>query len=129
MFRLIPPCLLALTACLALAAPAPAEPPALKALAPAMRPRIDKLARAVEVENIPQESINLAGNATAFLISQTSLSVQEEANLAEQMREKILKQKRTIETPQAAERLLQRLLDQLPGSLETGGVPLPAHHP
>jgi Zn-dependent protease with chaperone function len=104
----------AFLAILPLRAQGRAEPVLLKSITPALRARIDKTAMGVELEDLGKESVNLAGNATAFLISQTTLTAQEEANLAEQMHQKLLKTKQVVETPKEAERILKLLLAQVP---------------
>src|SRR5260221_583592 len=87
-----------------------AEPlPQFKALTGTVRGRIDQLAGEIELENLKEESVNLAGNAAAFLISQTSLSAQEEFDLAADMHKKAYQPRHILPTPRVAQDVLERL--------------------
>lgn len=93
-------------------------PPSSRALTPDVRARLDKLALQQELENLNEETIDLAGNATAWLISQASLTPRQEADHAGGMHKQLLTQNRALDTPPEAERVWQRLLKQLPSYLK-----------
>lgn len=90
------------------------DAPGLKALTPAIRARLDRVAVEQETETVCQETVNLAGNATAFLISQTILPPREEADLSEAQRARLLAQSSLLATPELLQRVWQRLLPELP---------------
>jgi pimeloyl-ACP methyl ester carboxylesterase len=101
-----------------LAAPARGDDVRLKDLTEPVRSRVDAAARAQRLEKVPQEAVNLAGNATSWLISQVSLSAEEEDARATLLHKRILERHRSIALPEAAGRVWQKLLDQLPPSLK-----------
>ncbi len=101
-----------------LASPAEEGTPGLQALTPEVRARLDRVAAEQPMENLGQDTVNLAGNATAFLISQTTLPLSEEASLSEAERAKLIARNKILPTPEPVRRAWQKLLEQLPGHLK-----------
>jgi Zn-dependent protease with chaperone function len=109
---------LALAACRAPRAEAADATPSPRALTPAVRDRLDALAREQELEGLKEETINLGGNVTAWLVSQAALTARQEADQAARMGKQLLAESRAVPTPPAAERVWQRLVKQLPEYLK-----------
>jgi pimeloyl-ACP methyl ester carboxylesterase len=97
----------------------PQPPPlGLKALTPEVRGRIDRAAADQQMENFGQDTVNLAGNATAFLISQTTLPAREEAKLSQAESERLLARNKVLPAPAGVQRVWDKLLAGLPPHLK-----------
>jgi pimeloyl-ACP methyl ester carboxylesterase len=107
--------LLALLLCLG---SAPARGGEALDLGPAARARIDRLAAEQPLETWKQEQVNLAGNVTAWLISQGALSPEEERDCAREWHTRLLAAHRTVPAPARAEAVFRRLVDELPPHLK-----------
>ncbi len=90
----------------------------LRSLNLEVRTRIDRAAAEQEMETFCQDTVNLAGNATAFLISQTKLPLREEADLSEAERTRLIAQKKVLQTPEAVVGIWNKLLQELPAHLK-----------
>ncbi len=95
-----------------------AEPPRLADLTPEVRQRLDRQARARLPEPPAEKAVSLAGDFTAWLLSRTTLTPEEERDHARDLHQALRADARTAPTPPAAERLFRRLLDALPPHLK-----------
>jgi pimeloyl-ACP methyl ester carboxylesterase len=96
----------------------PELPPPLDRLTPELRQRIDRLAARTPLEPLDHEKVNLAGNITAWMLTQAAPTAEEEQQLAAEVHRQNLKLHRTVPTPAAAERVFRRLVDHLPPHLK-----------
>ncbi len=111
---LLVPCLLSLT----LADRATAAAPPLKDLTPAVRARIDRLAEKQPGESPSQQKQNAAGDISLWALGHLDLAPEEELEHARTVRKEILSRQKTVATPEAAQRVFRKLLDNLPPYLK-----------
>jgi hypothetical protein len=111
--KLMLPLLLALT-------PLPEKPPALTALTPAARERIDRAAMQQPAEKTGEISVDLAGDLTVWLMQHLSLSAEEELQAAALVHQRILDEHkgRIRPTPAALQKSFDKLLSALPDHLK-----------
>ena len=95
-----------------------AAPPALKDLTPATRTRIDRLAEQYPLDTLQQQKRNAAGNVSLWALGHLALSAEDELEHAQAVHKQILERERKLETPAAARRFLDKLLDKLPPHLK-----------
>jgi Zn-dependent protease with chaperone function len=94
------------------------QPVPFQALTPAIRASIDRLAGQAELETIEEDAVNLAGNAAAWLVSQVTLTARQEVELADAMHQKAFPAEVITETPPQAQRVLERLVREMPEYLK-----------
>jgi pimeloyl-ACP methyl ester carboxylesterase len=95
-----------------------AAPPALKELNPAVRTRIDRLAERYPLDTLHQQARNAAGNVSLWALDHLALSAEDEWEHAQAVHKQILERERKLETPVAARRVFDKLLDKLPPHLK-----------
>jgi pimeloyl-ACP methyl ester carboxylesterase len=95
-----------------------AAPPALKDLTPEARARIDRLAVQHPLDSLRQQRRNVAGNISLWALSHLALDPEDEAEHARTVNKQILEHKRQLDTPAAAQRILDKLLEKLPPHLK-----------
>jgi hypothetical protein len=95
-----------------------ADPPRLADLTPEVRQRLDGQARRSSAEPPAEKAVSLAGDFTAWLLSRTPLTPEEERDHARELHRALMAEFRTVPTPLAAERVFRRLLGALPPHLK-----------
>lgn len=95
-----------------------AAPPALKELNAAVRTRIDRLAERYPLDTLHQQARNAAGNISLWALDHLALSAEDEWEHAQAVHKQILERERRMETPPAARRVFDKLLDKLPPHLK-----------
>ncbi|HTU22487.1 MAG TPA: M48 family metalloprotease [Gemmataceae bacterium] len=95
-----------------------AEPPLLKRLTPELRARIDRLAERHPLDTVRQQKRNVAGNISLWALGHLALDPEDEREHAEAVHKQILAHEHKLETPAAAQRILEKLLDKLPPYLK-----------
>jgi pimeloyl-ACP methyl ester carboxylesterase len=93
-------------------------PPSLKELTPALRARIDRLAEKYPLDTLPQQKRNAAGNVSLWALGHLALDPEDEWEHAQAIHKQILERERKLETPAAAQRVFEKLLDKLPPHLK-----------
>lgn len=92
--------------------------PNLKALTPAVRERVDRRAAEHPLDTLQQEKRNVAGNISLWALSHLALAPEDEREHADSAHKLIVQNERKIDTPPAAQRVLSKLLDNLPPHLK-----------
>jgi Zn-dependent protease with chaperone function/pimeloyl-ACP methyl ester carboxylesterase len=110
--------LLALGGLILTGSPVLADAPSLKELTPAVRARIDRLAEKHPLDTILQQKRHVAGNVSLWALDHLALSAEDEVERAQAARKQILEHERKLETPAAAQRVLEKLLNKLPPHLK-----------
>ena len=100
----------------------PADVPRLADLTPEVRQRLDRQARQRPPEPPAEKAVSVAGDFTAWLISRSPLTPEEERDRAREMSKALLADIRTVPTPAVAERIFRRLLRWLAVLPQTRGV-------
>ncbi len=95
-----------------------AAPPALKDLTPPVRSRLDHLAERHPLDTLRQQQRNAAGNISLWALGHLALDPEDEREHAQAIHKQILEKERKLETPPAAQRILDKLLDKLPPHLK-----------
>ncbi len=95
-----------------------AAPPSLKELTPEVRTRIDRLAETHPLDTLHQQKRNVAGDISLWALGHLALDPQDEFEHAHAVHKQILERERKLETPPAAQRILDKLLDKLPPHLK-----------
>jgi hypothetical protein len=95
-----------------------AAPPSLKEFTPALRERIDRLAEKHPLDTLRQQKHNVAGNISLWALGHLALDAEDELEHAQAVHKQILEHERKLETPAAAQRVLEKLLDKLPPHLK-----------
>lgn len=95
-----------------------AAPPGLKELTPEVRTRLDRLAEKHPLDTLDQQKRNVAGNISLWALGHLALDPQDELEHAQAVHKQILEHERKLDTPEAAQRLLEKLLDKLPPHLK-----------
>jgi Zn-dependent protease with chaperone function len=98
-------------------------PPRLAEIPADVRTRIDRLAAAQPLETLPQEEVNSAGDVVAWLIGQAALTPDQELRFARDLHKEILDHERTVPTPDAAQRVFNKLLESVPPHLRPKAFP------
>lgn len=94
------------------------ELPPLKILTPHVRERLDRLADSTSLESTAQETVNIAGNVTAWAMTQVTLTPEEEVTFASTVNKQIVKEAKVLETPKEVDELFTRLLAEVPPHLK-----------
>lgn len=113
-----PACLVLWASLLPFAVSRAAAPPALKELTPEIRSRIDRAAEKYPLDALQQQRRNAAGDLSLWALGHLALSAEDEQEHAQAVRKQILEHERQVETPAAARRILEKLLDKLPQYLK-----------
>jgi pimeloyl-ACP methyl ester carboxylesterase len=95
-----------------------AASPSLKELTPARRARIDRLAEKHPLDTLRQQQRNVAGNISLWALGHLALDAEDESEHAQAVHKQILEHERKLETPAAAQRIFEKLLDKLPPYLK-----------
>lgn len=95
-----------------------AAPPSLKEVTPDVRARIDRLAEKHPLDTVRQQERNVAGNISLWALAHLALDPQDEMEHAQAVHKQILEHERKLETPAAAQRIFEKLLDKLPPHLK-----------
>lgn len=95
-----------------------AAPPALKDLTLEVRTRIDRLAEQHPLDALRQQQRNVAGNISLWALGHLALDPEDELEHARAVNKLILEHERKLETPAAAQRILEKLLEKLPPHLK-----------
>ncbi len=103
---------------LAVSSATAAAPSALKDLTPAVRGRIDHLAEQHPLDTLRQQRRNATGNISLWALGHLALDPEDEREHAQAIHKQILEHERKLETPPAAQRVLDKLLDKLPPHLK-----------
>ncbi|HZV07017.1 MAG TPA: M48 family metalloprotease [Gemmataceae bacterium] len=110
--------LLSLGALILAGSPILADLPSLKEFTPAVRARIDRLAEKHPLDTLPQQKRIVAGNISLWALDNLALGAEEELDHAQALHKQILEHERKLETPAAAQRVLDKLLVKLPPHLK-----------
>jgi pimeloyl-ACP methyl ester carboxylesterase len=103
---------------LALAPALAAAPPNLKEITPAQRTRIDHAAEKHPLDTLQQQKRNAAGNVSLWALGHLALDPEDELEHAQAVNKQILEHERKVDTPAAAQRVFEKLLDKLPPHLK-----------
>jgi Zn-dependent protease with chaperone function/pimeloyl-ACP methyl ester carboxylesterase len=87
-------------------------------LGPAERARIDRRAAEQPLETPKQEQVNFAGNITAWLISQGTLTPEEERDYAQEWHTRLLAAPQSVPVPDEVAKMFRKLVEQLPPHLK-----------
>jgi pimeloyl-ACP methyl ester carboxylesterase len=111
--------LLTLTGLILAFSPALADaPPNLKNLTPAQRARIDRAAEKHPLDTLRQQKRNVAGNISLWALGHLALDAEDESEHAQAVNKQVLERERKLDTPAAAQRVFEKLLDKLPPHLK-----------
>ncbi|MHB1423332.1 MAG: M48 family metalloprotease [Gemmataceae bacterium] len=93
-------------------------PPSLKELTPAIRGRIDRLAEKQPLDALPAPKQIVVGDISLWALGHLALDAEDEVEHARAVHKLILDHERKLETPAAVQRVLDKLLENLPPHLK-----------
>jgi pimeloyl-ACP methyl ester carboxylesterase len=95
-----------------------AAPPSLKEITPEQRSRLDRAAEKHPLDTLRQQQRNVAGNISLWALGHLALDAEDELEHAKVVYKHIQEHERKLDTPPAAQRILEKLLDALPPHLK-----------
>jgi pimeloyl-ACP methyl ester carboxylesterase len=93
-------------------------PPSLKEITPAQRASIDRAAEKHPLDTLRQQKRNVAGNISLWALGHLALDAEDEFEHAQAVNKQLLERERKLDTPAAAQRVFEKLLDKLPPHLK-----------